>query len=62
MGIYKDISIYCDECHKENTDAASMSVAQTRKVAKSMGWKRLTNEKGNWIDVCPDCLDIYEDK
>ena len=52
MGIYKDITLYCDICGKEG--CGSISIAETRVTALASGWKRKKIED-EYKDICPDC-------
>lgn len=54
MGIYKDVSIYCDidDCNVEGFE--TISIKETRWCAKQEGWKRKKID-GEWKDICPTC-------
>lgn len=57
MGLYKDISIYCDMCNTEDYD--SCFVKETRRAAKAGGWKRIKID-GAYKDICPVCLVLLD--
>ncbi len=52
MGIYKDITIFCDRCLIEGV--GTTSAKECRKEAKASGWTKRKVE-GIYIDLCPDC-------
>lgn len=53
MGIYSDITLYCDVCGTEGYE--STRAGDSRKNARKDGWKRKKIE-GELKDICPECL------
>ncbi len=57
MGIYKDITIYCDGCGDEGYE--STRVSDSRRYAHADGWRRI-KEGGEYKDFCAECVDLLK--
>lgn len=52
--VFRDITLYCDKCGKE--DYFTTSAFDSRRMAKKDGWLRKYNkQKGRYEDICPKC-------
>jgi len=54
MSVSREITVVCDIC-RSNCDSTGWTNADARQQAHDDGWRRRKID-GEWLDVCPDCL------
>lgn len=52
-------SLECNKCNYLIEDFSSFQDAVDYKKDRDNEWKSIKDEGGNWLDLCPDCSEIY---